>query len=116
MKNSIGRLMTLAVLPAFIFTLQACEKDIAVSGTISGDSIIHKGDSAEVVVYLEGTPPFGIKISGGTSTYEYVGIETSPFTVKFAPEVTTTYLLDIVGCYYRQTAKGKGSATITVLL
>lgn len=83
------------------------------SATLTGDVTICYGGTANLSVDLEGTPPWSIKYSDGTTTYKIENILSSPFMLAVSPGKNTTYKL-IGVADANCSSDGAGSATVTV--
>ena len=93
-----------------------CEKQVIVrarpTGSISGDTIICPGQSAQLTIVVTGAGPWSGTLSGGTQ----FGGSTSPITVTVTPNGTTTYTINtLFDTYCPATANDlSGSATVTI--
>jgi PKD repeat protein len=84
---------------------------------ISGSASICASDSASLRIDLEGSAPWSVTISDGSSNQEITGITETPIFVKVKPVNTTVYHLEGVGDLYCQPSSNHvtGSAVISLL-
>jgi len=96
--------------------LISCVEDDAgnISATLSGDASIIQGDSAELVLEINGNnPPYAFRYNDGNNYYVKTGIETNTYSIKVSPSDTTTYTAEAIATY-NGPSKASGTATINV--
>ncbi len=71
--------------------------------TSAGSVAICQGDSIELTGTLTGSPPWDFELIAGSTTHQYPGIQTSPFSLNFHPSSSTNYIIttvtDATGCH-----------------
>lgn len=99
-----------------IFTLMnsSCSDEEQVSATMSGSDTILNGDTTEIRIDLKGTPPWAFRYSDGSTEYNILDIESSPYILKVAPTQTVEYTAISVATLYRNIGIATGSAKIEV--
>jgi len=85
------------------------------AGVLEGRSQISPGDSARLLVQLQGEPPWLIGITDSESTQVFPEIWQKPFVIKVAPKSTTTYRLITVSNAQCGIGTAQGLATVTVV-
>lgn len=83
------------------------------SAILSGAQGICEGEEAELTVSLTGRSPWRVYLSDGSTNTEYE-VNSSPYTIRVSPSVTTTYSIDSVVDVNGTPNAGTGTATVTV--
>ena len=83
------------------------------SAILSGTQGICEGEEAELTVSLTGRSPWRVYLSDGSSNTEYE-VNSSPYTIRVSPPVTTTYSIDSVVDVNGTPNAGTGTATVSV--
>ena len=83
-----------------------------VTATLSGTSTICAGDAADLNVIFNGTPPFDLVYTDGTTNFTENGIAANSYNISVSPTATSTYSLVSVTGECAGTVSG--SATVTV--
>ncbi|MFW5877608.1 MAG: T9SS type A sorting domain-containing protein, partial [bacterium] len=84
------------------------------TASISGNSTICEGDSAQLKVFLTGRAPWSIFVSDGSETKLYEDIYSSPYTIYVSPLETTTYFIDLVSDVNNVVNNGTDFATVSI--
>jgi len=92
-------------------TSQTCDVPIAI---MSGDTAICIGGTAELLIYLQGIPPWEIIYSDGMGMDTISNILHNTYLLSVNPAVNITYTLISVLGGDGMTNTGNGSATVTV--
>jgi hypothetical protein len=61
------------------------------------DTIICKGDQAQIQVHFTGYPPWNFSYSDGLQTWNHQSVYNNPFTLFVTPEVTSSFHITSVG-------------------
>ncbi|MBU0763870.1 MAG: gliding motility-associated C-terminal domain-containing protein [Bacteroidetes bacterium] len=84
-------------------------------GEITGNDTICSGDETNIIIILQGVPPWNLTYTDGIITQQSTGLSTSPYNIVVSPVITTEYTLltitDASGCQAQQLT---GTAEIIV--
>ncbi len=82
--------------------------------SISGDTTICEGNSANLKIELTGDNPWYLEYSDGVDTFSIPGINSSPYFITVNPLSATTYYLVTVGDVHGCNGTVSGTATVNV--